>query len=64
MTKRDSLLGQALTEYILILFLSVTALVAVFKVLRPVFQAMISARGEQLEQNFSRGIYRYRIPSR
>lgn len=64
MKRHDALLGQALTEYILILFLSVTALVAVFKVLRPVFQSMISARGEQLEQNFSRGIYRYRIPSR
>lgn len=62
--KRDAQVGQALTEYILILFLSVTALVAVFKVLRPVFKSLIAARGEQLEQNFSRGIYRYRIPSR
>lgn len=61
---RDARQGQALTEYILILLLSVMALVAVFKVLRPIFQNLIAARGAQLEQNFSRGVYRYRIPSR
>jgi hypothetical protein len=56
--------GQAATEYILILFLSLTAIVAVFKVLRPVFNRLVSARSQQLEQGFSRGVYQYRIPSR
>jgi len=56
--------GQALTEYILILFLAITALVTVFKVLRPAFARLISARSKQLEQGFGRGVYQYRIPSR
>jgi hypothetical protein len=53
-----------MTEYILILMLSVMIFVAAVRVLRPVFSRFVAAREKALQENLSKGVYRYRIPSR
>jgi hypothetical protein len=51
-------------EYLLILFLAVTLFGIVARTLRPVLTRLAKKQSEQMEKQFSRGLYQFRFPSR
>jgi len=53
-----------MVEYVLILMLAVAIFVAAIRFLRPIFSRFFEAQGKSLQENLSRGVYRYRIPGR